>query len=216
MRHSSTCVDNTIIYLGIQYSRKCALGTPWIFVILAIWTSTWIIFLSRASPNKRGFQSYNKRFAFFFSFKGSYRGFIALKEIQIRFATVQILNRGGSAAMWWREAEGGGRASEWRVCCAESPPDGSRGLHLAPCSLSCLFDLHALRTQMGKTLLKASIWRKKKKSLRSNYHWFAELSAIVFFLLYLIRQELECNQRHGSSFLLNKRFIKMYTNFRLL
>lgn len=181
MRHSSTCVDNTIIYLGIQYSRKCALGTPWIFVILAIWTSTWIIFLSRASPNKRGFQSYNKRFAFFFSFKGSYRGFIALKEIQIRFATVQILNRGGSGAMWWRQAEGGGRASG-EVCCAESPPDGSRGLHLAPCSLSHLFDLHALRTQTGKTLLEASIWQK---SLRSNYHWFAELIHYCF-LLYLI------------------------------
>lgn len=36
MRHSSTCVDNTIIYLRIQYLRRCALGTPWIFVILAI------------------------------------------------------------------------------------------------------------------------------------------------------------------------------------
>lgn len=92
MRHSSTCVDNAIIYLGIQYLRKCALGTPWIFVILAIWTSTWIIFLSCTSPNKRGFQSYNKRR---FSFKGSYLGFIALKEIQIRFATVPILNREG-------------------------------------------------------------------------------------------------------------------------
>lgn len=85
-------VDNAIIYLGIQYLRKCALGTPWIFVILAIWTSTWIIFLSCTSPNKRGFQSYNKRR---FSFKGSYLGFIALKEIQIRFATVPILNREG-------------------------------------------------------------------------------------------------------------------------
>lgn len=85
MRHSSTCVDNTIIYLRIQYLRRCALGTPWIFVILAIWTSTWIIFLSHTSPNKRGFQSYNKRR---FSFKGSYLGFIALKSIQIRFATV--------------------------------------------------------------------------------------------------------------------------------
>lgn len=92
MRHSSTCVDNTIIYLGIQYLRKYALGTPWIFVILPIWTSTWIIFLSCTSPNKRGFQSYNKRC---FSFKGSYLGFIALKEIQIRFATVPILNREG-------------------------------------------------------------------------------------------------------------------------
>lgn len=92
MQHSSTCVDNTIIYLGIQYLRKCALGTPWIFVILPIWTSTWIIFLSCTSPNKRGFQSYNKRC---FSFKGSYLGFIALKEIQIRFATVPILNREG-------------------------------------------------------------------------------------------------------------------------
>lgn len=93
MQHSSTCVDNSIIYLGIQYLRKYALGTPWIFVILPIWTSTWIIFLSRTSPNKRGFQSYNKRC---FSFKGSDLGFIALKEIQIRFATVPILKREGS------------------------------------------------------------------------------------------------------------------------
>lgn len=93
MQHSSTCVDNSIIYLGIQYLRKYALGTPWIFVILPIWTSTWIIFLSRTSPNKRGFQSYNKRC---FSFKGSDLGFIALKEIQIRFATVPILKRKGS------------------------------------------------------------------------------------------------------------------------
>lgn len=126
MRHSSTCVDNTIIYLGIQYSRKCALGTPWIFVILAIWTSTWIIFLSRTSPNKRGFQSYNKRF--FFSFKGSYLGFIALKEIQIRFATVPILNREGDDGGRERQESGGD-------CCAELPRDGSRGLHLASCSL---------------------------------------------------------------------------------
>lgn len=45
-------------------------------------------------------------FSLFFSFKGGYRGFIALKEIQIRFATVQILNRGGSGAMrWWSEEE---------------------------------------------------------------------------------------------------------------
>lgn len=130
MRHSSTCVDNTIIYLGIQYSRKCALGTPWIFVILAIWTSTWIIFLSRTSPNKRGFQSYNKRF--FFSFKGSYLGFIALKEIQIRFATVPILNREGGDGGRERQESGGD-------CCAELPRDGSRGLHLAPCSFFFFF-----------------------------------------------------------------------------
>lgn len=102
MRHSSTCVDNTIIYLGIQYLRKYALGTPWIFVILPIWTSTWIIFLSCTSPNKRGFQSYNKRC---FSFKGSYLGFIALKEIQIRFATVPILNREGGDGGREGEAE---------------------------------------------------------------------------------------------------------------
>lgn len=93
MQHSSTCVDNTIIYLGIQYLRKYALGTPWIFVILPIWTSTWITLLSCTSPNKRGFQSCNKRC---FSFKGSYLGFIALKEIQIRFATVLILKREGA------------------------------------------------------------------------------------------------------------------------
>lgn len=99
MRHSSTCVDNTIIYLGIQYLRKYALGTPRIVVILPIWTSTWIIPLSRTSrQNKRWFQSYNKRR---FSFKGSYLDFIALKEIQIRFATVPILKRE-------RRREGGG------------------------------------------------------------------------------------------------------------
>lgn len=45
----------------------------------------------------------------FFSFKGSYRGFIALKEIQIRFATVQILNRGGSGA---ERCEGGRQRAE--------------------------------------------------------------------------------------------------------
>lgn len=44
------------------------------------------------TPNKRGFQSYNKRR---FSFKGSYLDFIALKEIQIRFTTAPILNREG-------------------------------------------------------------------------------------------------------------------------
>lgn len=117
-----TCVDNAIIYLGIQYLRKYALWTPRIFVILPIWTSTWIIFLSRTSPNKRGFQSYNKRC---FSFKGSYLGFIALKEIQIRFATVPILNRVGAME--------GGRGGS-RGCCAELPRDGSRGPHLASCS----------------------------------------------------------------------------------
>lgn len=105
MQHSSTCVDNTIIYLGIQYLRKYALGTPWIFVILPIWTSTWIIFLSCTSLNKRGFQSCNKRC---FSFKGSYLGFIALKEIQIRFATVPILKREGVMVGKEGGREGGG------------------------------------------------------------------------------------------------------------
>lgn len=38
------------------------------------------------------FKAGNKRC---FSFKGSYLGFIALKEIQIRFATVPILKREG-------------------------------------------------------------------------------------------------------------------------
>lgn len=118
MRHSSTCVDNTIIYLRIQYLRRCALGTPWIFVILAIWTSTWIIFLSHTSPNKRGFQSYNKRR---FSFKGSYLGFIALKSIQIRFATVLPI------LMESRSRE---RESQGATTGDERPQDGSRGPHI--------------------------------------------------------------------------------------
>ena len=69
-----------------------------------------------------------------FSFKGSYLGFIALKEIQIRFATVSILNR--ERGEWWREGrDGRARRGEERrggSCCAELPQDGSRGPQLAP------------------------------------------------------------------------------------
>lgn len=193
MRHSSTCVDNTIIYLGIQYSRKCALGTPWIFVILAIWTSTWIIFLSRASPNKRGFQSYNKRCAFFLSFKGSYRGFIALKEIQIRFATVQILNRGGSAAMWWREAEGGGRASGEAVAPSRHQM-AAEVFTWHPAAWAVCLTCTRFELRWGKLYWKPAFEKKKKK------YWEVIMIALQNYPFYIILFNiLRHNQNHCSS-----------------
>lgn len=160
MRHSSTCVDNTIIYLGIQYSRKCALGTPWIFVILAIWTSTWIIFLSRASPNKRGFQSYNKRVFSFFSFKRKLSGgFIALKEIQIRFATVQILNRGGSGVMGGRQRTEAGGERESVAPSGHQMEAEVFSWH--PAARACLFDR---QSRMMKNFVESRHVFKKKNT----------------------------------------------------
>lgn len=81
-----------------------------------------------SSPNKRGFQSYNKRC---FSFKGSYLGFIALKEIQIRFATVPILNRERERERWRegasRKREGAirQRATRWQHKPANRVPAAS-------------------------------------------------------------------------------------------
>ena len=101
-----------------------------------------------------------------FSFKGSYLGFIALKEIQIRFATVSILNR--ERGEWWREGRDGrarrGRGERTREerrgrrCCAELPQDGSRGPQLASRSF---FFFPNLQKKWKKK-------KKRKKKLRSE------------------------------------------------
>lgn len=92
-----------------------------------------------------------------FSFKGSYLGFIALKEIQIRFATVSILNR--ERGEWWREGrDGRARRGE------ESRVEERRGGAVAP---SC----HKMEAEVRSWRHAAFFFQtcKKKKKKKSNF-----------------------------------------------